>query len=47
MILQKKCVPLMLLIACRAAGRCLNIPTNNIEMEIKEKALMTSGLKIT
>jgi hypothetical protein len=41
---QKKYVPLMLLTAYRAAGLGVNRLKGNIEMDIKEMALMTSGL---
>ena len=44
---QKKYVALMLLRAYRATGRRVNMLKDNIEMDIKEMALMTSGLKIT
>jgi hypothetical protein len=40
-IVQKKCV--MLLTAYRAAGFRFNVLKDNIEMEIKEMSLMTSG----
>jgi hypothetical protein len=46
-IVQKKYVPLMLLTAYRAAGLRVNMLKDNIEMDSKETALMTSGLKIT
>jgi len=39
-ILQKKYVPLMLMRAYRAAGLCVNMLKDNIEMDIKETALM-------
>ena len=43
-IVQKKYVPLMLMRAYRAAGLRVNMLKDNIEMDIKELPLMTSGL---
>ena len=43
-IVQKVYVALMLLRAYRAAGLRVNMLKDNIEMEIKEMALLTSGL---
>ena len=43
-IVQKKYISLMLLAAYRAAGLRVNMLKDNIEMDIKEMALMTSGL---
>ena len=41
---QKKYLSLMLLTAYRAAGLRVNMLQDNIEMDIKEMVLMTSGL---
>ena len=41
---QKKYFSLMLLTAYRAAGLRVNMLQDNIEMDIKEMVLMTSGL---
>jgi len=45
-IVQKKYVPLMLLTAYRAAGLRVNMLKDNIEMDIKEMAIMTSGINM-
>ena len=41
---QKKYLSLMLLTAYRAAGLRVNMQRDNTEIDIKEMALMTSGL---
>jgi len=41
---QKKYLSVMLLTAYRAAGLRVNMLRDNTEMDIKEMALMTSGL---
>ena len=42
-IVQKKYVPFMLLRAYRAAGLCVNMLKDNIELNMKEMALTISG----
>ena len=42
-IVQKKYVPFMLLIAYRAAGLCVNMLKDNIELNMKDMALTISG----
>ena len=43
---QKKYAAFLLLTAYRAAGLGVNMLKDNIEMDIKEMALMTSGLNM-
>ena len=42
--LQKRSISIMVLTAYRAAGLRVNMLNDNIEMDIKELPLMTSGL---
>ena len=42
-IVQKKYVPFMFLRAYRAAGLCVNMLKDNIELNMKEMALMIIG----
>jgi hypothetical protein len=43
---HKKYIPVMLLTAYRAAGLRVNVLKGNIEMDMKEMALITSGLNM-
>jgi hypothetical protein len=46
MIVHKKSVPLTLLRAYRAAELRVNMLKDNIKIDMKEMALMTSGLNL-